>query len=135
MSKSLIQTTNQSVQNVSVGNIIDLGSVQRRYGPNLKLSGSNAIEIIGEGYYTITASISVAPTAIGEVSIGAYVNGVQLPGAIAVGSVSTADNSTCLTIIGTVRKGCCCEGADNLTLVLISGASNVSNVSLRVEKS
>lgn len=134
MSKSLIQVANQSSQTVAVNSIISLGSVQRRYGCNCRLSG-NGIEVDGQGYYTVDAHISVAPTATGNVTVALYNNGVQVPGAIAYGSVSTANNPTTLGITATVRQGCCCDSADNLTLVLLEGAGVVQNVSMRVEKS
>ena len=133
MSRSLIQVANQSTQAVDVNSIISLGSVQRRFGCNCRLSG-NGIEVVGEGYYTVDATVSVSPTATGAVTVGLYVNGAQLPGAIAYGSVSTASNPVTLPIVATIRQGCCCDSADNLTLVLIEGAGNVTNVSMRVEK-
>lgn len=133
MSKSLIQVANQSTQAVAEQSIISLGSTQRRFGCNLRLSG-NGIEVSGAGYYIIDADVSVAPTAAGAVTVAVYNNGVQIPGAIAYGSVSTAANPTTLSINTTVRQGCCCDSADNLTLVLIAGTGNVQNVSMRVEK-
>lgn len=133
MSRSLIQVANQSTQAVDVNSIISLGSVQRRFGCNCRLSG-NGIEVNGEGYYTVDATVSVSPTATGAVTVGLYVDGAQLPGAIAYGSVSTASNPVTLPIVATIRQGCCCDSADNLTLVLIEGAGNVTNVSMRVEK-
>ena len=133
MSRSLIQVANQSTQTVAANSIISLGSTQRRFGCNLRLSG-NGIEVNGEGYYTVDADVSVAPTATGAVTVALYNNGVQVPGAIAYDSVSTAGNPTTLSINTTVRQGCCCNSADNLTLVLLEGAGNVQNVSLRVVK-
>lgn len=134
MGKSLIQVANQSTQAVAVNSIIGLGSTQRRYGCNCRLSG-NGIEVNGEGYYKVDASVSVAPTAAGNVTVALYNNGVQVPGAIAYDSVSTAANPTNLSIVATIRQGCCCDSADNLTLVLLEGEGNVTNVSMRVEKS
>ena len=133
MSRSLIQVANQSTQAVTANSIISLGSTQRRFGCNCRLSG-NGIEVSGEGYYTVDANVSVAPTAAGLVTVALYNNGVQVPGAIAYGSVSTASNPTTLSINTTIRQGCCCDSADNLTLVLIEGAGNVQNVSMRVVK-
>lgn len=133
MSRSLIQTANQSTQAVTAGSIISLGSVQRRFGCNLRLSG-NGIEINGEGYYTVDANVSVAPTAAGPVTVALFNNGVQIPGAIAFDSVSTAGNPTSLEINTTIRQGCCCDSADNLTCVLVAGAGNVTNISVRVVK-
>ena len=132
MARSLIQVANQSTQAVAINSIIPLGSTQRRYGCNLRLSG-NGIEVNGEGYYTIDADVSIAPTAAGNVIVALYNNGVQIPGAIAYGSVSTATNPVSLCINTTIRQRCC-DDADNLTLVLIAGAGNVQNVSVRVVK-
>ena len=133
MSRSLIQTANQSQQNVALNSIIGLGSVQRRYGCNLRLSG-NGIEVVGEGYYTVDVDVSVAPTAAGAVTVAVYNNGVQIPSAIAYGAVTTAGNPTTLSINTTIRQGCCCDSADNLTCVLLEGAGVVRNISMRVEK-
>ena len=109
MSKSLIQVANQSNQSVALNSIVGLGSVQRRFGCNIRLSG-NGIELEGAGYYTINADVSVAPTTTGNVTIGIFNNGVQIPGAIAYG-YSTAGNPLTLSINATVRQGCCCDSA------------------------
>ena len=133
MSKSLIQTVNQSIQAVSANGIIDLGSVIRRFGCNCRLNG-NAIEVDGAGYYTIDLNVTLAPTVAGNVQIAIFKNGVQLTGATATGSVSTANNTITLPIQTTIRDGCNCEGGTSLTVVLLAGASTVSNVAMRVEK-
>ena len=133
MSKSLIQTVNQSTQSASVNGIIDLGSVIRRFGCNLRLNG-NAIEVDGAGYYTIDANVTIAPTAAGNVQVAIFKNGVQLTGATATGAVSTAGNPITLPIQTTIREGCNCDGGTSLTLVLLAGAGTISNVAVRVEK-
>lgn len=133
MSKSLIQVANQSSVPVTVGSIIPLGSVQRRFGCNCRLSG-NAIEVGGEGYYLIDCDVSVSPTAAGAVTVALYKNGEAIPGAVAYGSVPTAGSPTTLPITATIRQGCNCDSADNITAVLLAGAGTVNNISLRVEK-
>lgn len=132
MAKALIQVVNQSVQAVEENGIITPGSVVRRYGCNLALSG-NGIEVAGEGYYAIEASVTVAPTAAGPVTVAVNDNGVQVPGAIAQDYQATATQPRTVPIIGTIRKRCC-DGASTLTLVLIAGAGEVQNVSWRVVK-
>lgn len=132
MGKSLIQTANPSPQDVAVNGIISPGSVQRRYGCNLRLSG-NGIEVTGEGYYTIDVDVSVSPTAAGAVTVAVYNNGAQIPGAIAYGT-GTAGEPLTLSINGTIRQGCCCASADNLTCVLLEGPGTVNNISERVVK-
>ena len=132
MSRSLIQVANQSNIAVADNSIIPLGSVQRRYGGNLRLSG-NGIEVVGAGYYTIDADVSVTPTAAGNVTVAVFNDGVQIPGAIAY-TTGTAGDPISVSLNCTVRQSCCCDSADNLTLVLIEGAGTVNNVSMRVEK-
>lgn len=131
MSKSLIQVANQSDQAVTENSVLTLGTVQRRYGKDLRLSG-NGIEVSGVGYFSIDASVSIAPTAAGNVTVAMYDNGVQVPGAVAYGSTTTAGNPVNLYIVSTIRRGCCCSGADSLTLVVLEGAGTAKNVSLRV---
>ena len=133
MSKSLIQTANQSSQSVAVNSAISLGTVIRRFGCNCRLSG-NAIEVDGAGYYTISGTVTLQPTAVGSVSVGVYVNGVPVVGSVVTGSVSTAGNPVTLPIETTIRQGCNCDGASQIFLMLTAGASTVTGVSLRVEK-
>ena len=130
MSRALIQTVNQSSQTVAANSIITPGSVQRRFGCNLRLSG-NGIEVTGEGYYTIDGIVSVSPTAAGAVTVALYSNGAQIPGAIAYGTGTAGDPIT-LPLSATIRQGCCC--VDNVTCVLIEGAGTVENIALRVVK-
>ena len=133
MSKSLIQTVNQSTQSVAANSIIDLGSVIRRFGCNLRLNG-NAVEVTGEGYYKIDCNITLAPTAAGNVTVALYKNGNPITGATATGSTTTAGNPITLPIQTTIREGCPCDGGTSLTMVLVAGASTVTNVALRAEK-
>lgn len=134
MSKSVIYTANTSSQSVAVNGLINPGTVIRRFGPNLALSG-NAIQIDGAGYYDIDASFTVAPTTAGNVTISVLKDGVVIPGAVATQS-TTADNSPVnISISSLVREFCpCCEGISNLTFMLTGTAASVTNSSIVVEK-
>lgn len=134
MSRSLIQVVNTSSQAVAVGGTVSLGTALRRYGCNLRLNG-DAIEADGAGYYTIDGAVTVAPTAAGVVTVAVYVDGLPLAGATASANVATGGNAVTLPLFGTIRQGCCCDAANSITVVLVAGAGNVSNISLRVEKS
>lgn len=131
MSRSLIQTANQSAQAAAAGGIIGLGSTQRRFGCNLRLSG-NGIEAVGEGYYTIDANVSVTPTAAGAVTIAVFQDGVQIPGAIAF-TTGTAAAPEAVVIPTTIRLGCC-DSSSTITVVLVAGAGTVNNIAVRVIK-
>ena len=134
MSKSLIYTANTSIQNLAVNSIVNPGTVIRRFGPNLNLSG-NAIQVAGAGYYDIEASFTVAPTAEGEVTITAYLNNVPIPGATATGTVAAAGDSIALPITAVFREPCqCCEGISNITFILTGTAANVTNTAIVVDK-
>lgn len=134
MSKSLIQLYNESTQAVTENNVINLGSVLRRYGCNLKLSGG-AVEVDGPGYYEADVIAVVEPTAVGNVTVALFENNVQIPGAIASGYVAEAAAPITLPIVTTIRKGCNCDGASQIVLKLIEGPGNVTNVSTKVVKS
>ena len=67
--------------------------------------------IDGEGYYIIDASVSVAPTAAGMITVAVYSDGVQIPGAIAY-TTGTAGDPVAVSINATIRQGCCCNNDD-----------------------
>lgn len=134
MSKSLIQLYNESNQSVVENNIISFGSVLRRYGCNLRLSGG-AVEADGPGYYEADIAATIEPTAAGNVTIALFENNVQVPGAIASGYVAEAASPITLPIVTTIRKGCNCDGASQIVLKLLEGPGNVTNVSTKIVKS
>ena len=134
MSKSLIQLYNESTQAVTENNVINLGSVLRRYGCNLRLSGG-AVEIDGPGYYEANVIATVEPTAVGDVTVALFENNVQIPGAIASAYASLAESPVVLPIVTTIRKGCNCDGASQIVLKLIEGPGDVTNVSTKIVKS
>lgn len=53
---------------VAVDGVIPLGSLIRRYGCDVALNG-NTVNITGAGYYDVDASVTVAPAAVGTVTI------------------------------------------------------------------
>ena len=132
MSKSLIQVANTSTQAVNPSAnspaFVSLGNVIRRYGDNLKLNG-NAIEQVGCGYYEIDGAITVAPTAAGIVTVALYENGNVMPGSMVSGSVTTAGNPVTLPLVATSRIVGCSSSA--ITIGVVAGAGNVTNISLR----
>ena len=134
MSKSAIYVVNSSTQVVQVDGVITPGTIIRRFGPNIALSG-NGIQISGAGYYDIDATFNVAPTEVGEVTITAYLDGVQIPGAVATATAAAAGDYVNLSISSLVRENCpCCSGLRTLTFVLTGIISNVTNSAIVVEK-
>jgi hypothetical protein len=134
MSKSAIYTANTTAQNVAVNGLINPGTVIRRFGCNVHLSGSS-INITGTGYYDVDLSMTAAPTAAGNVIVTMYKDGVAIPGATATASTSTANNPVNLSLSCLVREYCpCADDSSNLTFVLSGTAASVTNVAIVVEK-
>lgn len=132
MSRAVIYVSNSNNQTVSENGIISLGGVVRRYGCNCQLNG-NAITLTGTGYYDISASITLVPSAAGTVTVTAYQDGVPLQGATASATVAGASTSVNLSVIGIARLICPNAGS-NLALVLTGVESDISNVALKVIK-
>lgn len=133
MSKSVIYTVNTTTQEIADGGTVALGSIVRRYGCNLVLSG-NTILISGPGYYSLDCTVITAPTAAGTITATLYRNGVELPGSRASFTVAAADDVVTLPIIGEVRQVCACQEPIEITCVLSGVESSVSNVTFRVKK-
>lgn len=130
MSKSAIYTANAFASTVAVEDLIPLGSTSRRYGCNLRQDG-NGITATGAGYYLVTMSATVAPTAAGAVTITGQKDGVAIIGATAT-STAAAGAATDLAFSAIVRNiGC---GSSILSFVLTGAAATVSNFAVSVVK-
>ena len=134
--KSALYAAMQTPSAVAVGGIIPLGSLIRRYGCDVSLNG-NAVNITGgnqsAGYYDVDASLTVAPAAVGTVTVTLFKDGVAVPGATASATAAAADDALDLNITALVRQVCCAAGSA-LTLVLTGAAASVDNVALRVQR-
>lgn len=134
--KSALYAAMQTPSAVAVGGVIPLGSLIRRYGCDVSLNG-NAVNITGgnqsAGYYDVDASLTVAPAAVGTVTVTLFKDGVAVPGATASATAAAADDALDLNITALVRQVCCAAGSA-LTLVLTGAAASVENVALRVQR-
>lgn len=134
--KSVLYAAMQTPSAVAVGGVIPLGSLIRRYGCDLSLNG-NAVNITGgnqsAGYYDVDASLTVAPAAVGTVTVTLFKDGVAVPGATASATAAAANDALDLNITALVRQVCCAAGSA-LTLVLTGAAASVDNVALRVQR-
>lgn len=134
--KSALYAAMQTPSAVAVGGVIPLGSLIRRYGYDVSLNG-NAVNITGgnqsAGYYDVDASLTVAPAAVGTVTVTLFKDGVAVPGATASATAAAANDALDLNITALVRQVCCAAGSA-LTLVLTGAAASVDNVALRVQR-
>lgn len=132
MSKSAIYTALTTATAVDVNGTIPLGTTIRRFGCHIVQDG-NTITIKGRGYYLVNASVTVAPAAVGSVTVSMFKDGVPVTGATATSSVSTAANPTAIPITAIVRNACDCDSSI-LSLVLTGQESTVQNVAVDVVK-
>lgn len=136
MSKAAIYVVNDSTQDVVDGGAINPGSIIRRFGPNVGVSG-NGIQVDGLGYYSLDTSITLAPTAAGEVTVTVFKNGIAIPGASATATATAADDVVNLSINALIRETGCCyynNGPANLTFIVTGVDATVTNIASVVIK-
>lgn len=127
--KSAIYAANTNGQTLAVGSTINFGTISRRYGNNLNLSGGNVI-LLGAGYYDIDTNFTFLAAA-GTATITLYRDGVAIPGATA--SITTAANGTySISIPAIIREFCCKEAV--ITAVITGVAVTMNNAAIAVEK-
>ena len=134
MARALINVVNTAAQTLAANDQIDFGSVNRRFGCNLMLTGRD-VQAQGSGYYTFLASVTVVPTAAGDITVTLRQNGVPIPGATATASVTTVGNAQTITVPATVRL-IGCPGAEPTAAIsaTLSAAGTVTSASLTGEK-
>ena len=130
MSKSVLYAVNSTPQNyIANGTVINFGSIVRRYGQNLELSGGNVI-VQGAGYYSVDINIGFT-SAAGDVTVQVYKDGVAIQGAMAI-VTAAATTSYSLTIPALIRETCDCEST--ITVVISGTAGTINNAAIVVEK-
>ena len=130
MSKSVLYAANSNAQTTSeTCSIINFGSIVRRYGCGLKLSGGNVI-IEDSGYYDIDTNFTVTPSSAGTLIIQLFQDGNAIPGAKV--TLSATVNTVAVSIPAIVREKCCCEST--ITAMIIGVPTTVNNASILVEK-
>lgn len=131
MSKSLIYTSNNTVQPLAVGATIGLGNVVRRFGPNIRLNG-NAINLNGAGYYKIDGDVELTGTTEGTATISMLRDGVVEATrrvSLTVGAIKN------VPIQAVIREyGCCANNNSNITFVLGGVAESVTEISVIITK-
>lgn len=130
--KSAIYTNNTGPIDVAVGGVIPLGTVNRRFGCNLNLSG-NGITSTGDGYYEVAASFTFTATAAGDITVTMLRDGVAVPGATATETAAAAAAKVNVSFPAIVRQQCC-NSSSTLTFVLTGTAATLDNNPIVVKK-
>lgn len=135
MSKSALYVVNNTTQDVVVNGLINPGNIIRRFGPNVNLINS-AIQLDGQGYYSLDTSVTLAPTAAGEVTVSVFRDGVLIPGSTATETVAAAGDFVNLSINALIREKMCYyyNEPSNLTFVLTGVDASITNIATTVIK-
>ena len=118
---------------VAAGGTVPLTQVVRRFGCGAVLNG-DAVTVKGRGYYDIDATVSVAATAAGAVTVSLLKDGQQVPGAPATVTAKAAGDIVTLPISAMVKVFCCAEDRANLTLVVTDQAVTTVNAAVVAQK-
>lgn len=102
-----IYAANLTSQSLSSGDTVRFGSIVRKIGKALNLSGGN-ISIVSPGYYEVSVNATLTAGAAGTAGMALLKNGIQIPGARQTVTVA-ADSVYPLSFTAIVRETCDCE--------------------------
>ena len=131
MSKAILYGVNSNPQTVIVGDRVNFGSIVRRYGSNLNMTGGE-VYVTGEGYYAIDASATIVAGAAGIVTVTLLKDGSVIPGAGASATVADGDTVTLNIPACVIRQKCCCEST--ISAVISGVIGQIINATILVEK-
>ena len=139
--KSAIYTANTSANVITLTAqqptaTIPTGTTVRRFGCNLRLSGTGILAS-GEGYYDINTSVTATATAAGNYTVKVLSDGVEIPGAMQ--TVTAAAGSVIAFNVPAIFRLACCKSAATITLQISTDATlpadvTVNNAAVVVEK-
>ena len=132
MSRSVLYFDNNTSQDVVDGGTIALGNTIRRYGCNCQLDG-NLVTLNGTGYYDISATVTLTPTAAGTVTVTAYQDSDVIPGVTASATVADTDTTVTLPLIG-IARNTCVSPLTNIKFVLSGVAATITNINGKILK-
>lgn len=129
MCKSALYAANTGTQAITAGSPISFGSIVRRYGGYLNLSGGNVVTE-GAGYYEAIVNLTFVADTAGEVNVSMYSDGVEIPGAT-VSVPGTAGIEYTVTIPAIIKQKCCCD-----TYITVKPDANITltNAAISVKK-
>ena len=120
---------------VVANGVLPLATIVRRRGNDVNLSGNSiAITDCGSNYYKVTVNATFTVPVAGIVTLALQQNGVNVTGATASTTVTTALTEVrSLSFTADVRTFNN-QGIDSLTIVNSGVAATFSNIAITVEK-
>lgn len=129
--KSALYAANINTQTLTDGDVINFGSIVRRFGSNCILTGGNAV-CMGSGYYDIEVHFSASSANTGNVIFGLYKDGTMIPGSLTTATIPSTNGFVSVTIPVLVRQLCC--GDTTITARVIEGDVSIPDASIKVIK-
>ena len=133
MAKSLIYTANTTSTAVPIGNTVPVGSIIHRYGPCVDATGST-INVKEPGYYLVNISATFTAAAAGNVTLTLQRDGVDVSGATATETITTAATESANVGITAIVRVMCCGNARLSVLVGGTAAPTITNMAIGVVK-
>ena len=130
MEHAIIYAANTLNRTVAAGDRIDFGTVVRRFGKDITLSGGNP-ETNASGYYKVDATFTITESTDATATITLYDNGTAIPGAFASATTVTGRIAN-MSISTVVRQKCCMN--HTITAVLTGTGVEVNKSAIVVEK-
>lgn len=131
--KSNIYAVNTTATAVTANSTVPVSTIVRRYGCGTNLLG-NAVTLNEPGYYLVNVAATFTAPAAGVVALTLQDDGVQVPGATAATTITTASTENRSVAFSAIVRVMCGSAPDALTLVNTGVAATYSNVSISAVK-
>lgn len=133
--KSLIDVATTASSAVVAGGVLPLATIVRRRGNDVNLSGNSvAITDCGSNYYLVTVTGTFTAPVAGVVTLNLQQNGVNVTGATASTTVTTATTEVRSLSFTALVRTFNNQGIDSLSVVNTGVAATFSNIAVAVVK-
>lgn len=133
--KSLIDVATTASSAVVANGVLPLATIVRRRGNDINLSGNSvAITDCGSNYYLVTVTGTFTAPAAGTVTLNLQQNGVNVTGATASTTITTATTEVRSVSFSKIIRTFNNQGIDSLSVVNAGVAATFSNISVSVTK-
>lgn len=133
--KSLIDVATTASSAVLANGTLPLATIVRRRGCDVNLSGNSiAITDTGSNYYLVAVNATFTAPVAGSITLNLQQNGVNVTGATASTTITTATTEVRSLSFQTVVRTFNNVGIDSLSVVNSGLAATFSNISVSVIK-
>lgn len=133
--KSLIDVATTTSTAVIANGILPLQTIVRRRGCDINMSGNSvAITDCGSNFYLVTVTVTFTAPAAGVVTLNLQQNGVNVVGATASATVTTAATEVRSLSFSAIVRTFNNNSIDALTVVNAGVAATFSNIDVSVVK-